>query len=352
MVIAAIGVAADVRADADRLKDEEIAAKMIELIKNISAQRQRKAQDSPGYAPSHYHYRFNQVETLGCFEADFRVLADLPAHLKQGLFAHAETFPAVLRFANASTFNDAKKDLRGLSIRVAVPNVAEGARTQTFLMNSHPVLFADTPETFLKFIQATAQGRRWWFFLNPMDPHLKALWILFRARDNHASPFDVQYWTTTAAQFGPPGSAAKFSAKPCSTHASQLPEVMSDDYLQENMRNHLARESVCFQLMVQRQLNPERQPIEDPSVLWDPTESPFEPVAEINIRAQQDFLAEEALNSCEQEVFDPWETLQAHKPLGRMNQVRRDVYRATARFRLQSHHSGLSDTGSLGDRSK
>lgn len=42
------------------------------------------------------------VKIHGCAVAQFRVLADLPAELAQGLFARPQTYPAVLRFSNAA----------------------------------------------------------------------------------------------------------------------------------------------------------------------------------------------------------------------------------------------------------
>jgi hypothetical protein len=203
-------------------------------------------------------------------------------------------------------------------------------------MNSHPVLFADSPETFLKFIQATARGNRWWFFVNPFDMHLKSLWILFRARAHHTSPFDIPYWTTTPSQYGGQGTAAKFSVAPCSTVTSKLPDSLEQGYLQDNMATHLARAPVCLQLLVQHQVDPLAQPIEDPSILWDPAEAPMTPVAKISFY-EQTFRSVPALLACEREIFDPWESLPEHEPLGGMNRVRRIVYQAIADFRLQSH---------------
>lgn len=326
----------------ERVGEDEgaIADEMVMLIKQISQQRQRAARDTDeqlksGPASDYYH-RFNQVETLGCFQADFKVYEDLPAALRKGLFASAGEYEAALRFANASTFDDAEKDLRGLSIRVNVSDSGDSPRYQTFLMNSHPVLFADTPETFLKFIRATANGRRWWFFVNPFDSHFKALWILFQARDHHASPFDVPYWTTTPARYGGERTAAKFSAQPCSEVQSNFPAEKVDGFLQENMKKHLMQAPVCYRLLAQLQQDAQKQPIEDASSHWAPEDAPFVAVAEIHF-TQQGFDTADAMLACEQEVFDPWQALPAHLPLGGMNRVRRLVYDKVAKFRLQSH---------------
>ena len=99
------------------------------------------------------------------------------------------------------------------------------------------------------------------------------------------------------------------------------------------MEQHLARAEACFDFMVQFQTNDKDMPIEDASVTWDEDDSPFQKVARIKIEAQA-FRTPAALASCESTSFNPWHSLLAHKPLGRMNQVRNRVYSLTSRFRL------------------
>ena len=63
--------------------------------------------------------RFNQAKTIACLKAEFRVHDDIPEELKQGIFSRPATYPARLRFANATERDDSKKDIRGLSIRLS-----------------------------------------------------------------------------------------------------------------------------------------------------------------------------------------------------------------------------------------
>lgn len=65
--------------------------------------------------------RFNQSKTVACVNASFQVHKDIPAELKQGLFAQPASYPARLRFANASEQDDSEKDIRGLSMRRREP---------------------------------------------------------------------------------------------------------------------------------------------------------------------------------------------------------------------------------------
>ncbi len=279
--------------------------------------------------------RFNQGKSLGCFNAEFEVADNLASELKQGLFEKPGRYSSQLRFASASTFDDSEKDLRGLSIKVlgvTGKSLSGESGEQHFLLNSHPALFVDTPETFYKFIQATYQDKRWKFFLNPLDSHLGSLWTVLKARDNHSSPFDIRYWSTTPYAHGD-AKAVKYSVQPCSSVTSELPGSLTENYLRDAMEQHLARAEACFDFMVQFQTNDKDMPIEDASVTWDEDDSPFQKVARIKIEAQA-FRTPAALASCESTSFNPWHSLLAHKPLGRMNQVRNRVYSLTSRFRL------------------
>ena len=188
---------------------DQIANSMIQMIMEMQKNSKRDGKIM----------RFNQGKSLGCFDAEFDVSSDLPTELQQGLFAQPGSYQARLRFASASTFDDSEKDLRGMSIKVlgvAGESLSGTDGEQDFLLNSYPALFVDTPETFLKFVQASSQGERMKFFINPFDLHLNSLWIIFRARENPSSPFDIRYWSTTPSAFGAE-RAVKYSVKSCST---------------------------------------------------------------------------------------------------------------------------------------
>lgn len=305
--------------------EDEVAEQMLALIKQVSQQRH----------PSGTIKRLNQAKSLGCFDGYFDVKQDVPATLQHGLFAKPGRYSAFVRFANASTFDDSEKDLRGLSIKVTgITGKALWGQPgqQDFLLNSYPVLFADSPEVFLQFIKAQRDDSIIGFFLNPFDSHLKALSILLSARDRPNSPFDIRFWSTTAYRLGTEHQAVKYSVKPCSDYQSPEPKGYSENYLRSAMQRHLSNTDVCFDFMVQKQLDPIDMPIEDATVEWDEDASPFVPVARLTIE-KQGFLGTEKLEQCESASFNPWQALVEHKPLGRINYVRKLVYEKMAAFR-------------------
>jgi len=277
--------------------------------------------------------RFNQSKTVACVNAEFTVHDDIPEELKQGIFSQPVSYPAKLRFANATNRDDSKKDVRGLSIRLS--NV-EGEvlwgkpGLQDFLLNSYPALFVATPEDFLAFARARQEDKKLGFFVNPLDPHLKSLLIAFKSLKKHLSPLDIRYWSTVPFRLG--NQVVKYSVIPCSDYQTTQAVEAGENQLRAALKAHLQQGPASFHFAVQKQTDPDSMPIDDASVIWDEEASPFITVATIKIEAQ-DFDNPESLATCERSSFNPWQSLAAHEPLGRMNQVRRLVYANAAQVR-------------------
>ncbi len=311
-------------------------AKKIPLDQLVAEMSQRVEAISLAEATNDIIPRFNQPKTVGCVAADFQVHEDIPIELKHGLFSTPSSYPAVLRFANASHMDDSKKDIRGLSIRVSNvegPVLWGEPGFQDFVLNSYPALFVPTPEDFLAFIRARQKGEELKFFINPFDPHLKSLMIVLKARMRHLSPLDIRYWSTVPFRLGETGGqVVKYSVTPCSSHKTTEAVNPGENQLRAAIKAHLQKEAACFYFGVQLQKDPQTMPIEDASVIWDEDVSPFQTVATITIN-HQDFDNTQSLSACERSSFNPWQSLAAHEPLGRMNAVRREVYANAAAFR-------------------
>lgn len=280
--------------------------------------------------------RFNQAKTIACVKAEFRVHDDIPVELKHGVFSQPGSYPAKLRFANATSRDDSEKDIRGLSIRlsnVKGPTLWGEDGYQDFLLNSYPALFVATPEEFLAFIRARQENKKLSFFLNPLDPHLKSLWIVFKSRKRHFSPLDIRYWSTVPFRLGEAnGQAVKYSVIPCSDYQTRQVVEPGENQLRAAIKSHLRHGPARFHFAVQKQSDPASMPIEDASVIWDEAVSPFQVLATITIE-DQEFDNSDSLVACERSSFNPWQSLAAHEPLGRMNQVRRLVYAKAAAVR-------------------
>ena len=312
------------------------AAAMIAAIRAVSL---REAGDGP-------LRRFNQGKTLGCFAASFDIAGGLPEELRQGIFAEAKGYPAQLRFANASADDDRARDFRGLSIKlreVAGEPLWGQPGVQDFLFNSHPALFAATPGDFRDFVQAAEGDALWRYFLHP--GHWYSLGVVVRGREKITNPFAIPYWSTTPYRFGDSSSrAVKYSLRPCADSVPQVSVKPAPDMLAAAMAQHLAAAPACFDFMVQFQTDPDTMPIENAAKPWDESASPFVKVASVHI--PQGDASRLAAEDCEAMTFNPWQSLDAHRPLGGINRVRLPIYAEIGRFRSEENaRRGAADDG-------
>jgi hypothetical protein len=98
---------------------------------------------------------------------------------------------------------------------------------------------------------------------------------------------------------------------------------------------HFAHEGGEWELRVQLNTDIETMPIEDPSVEWPESSSPYVTVA--RLRAGPQAAWSDALSHAIDEgmQFNPWHALAAHRPLGSVNRVRKAVYAMSRRFRAE-----------------
>jgi len=80
--------------------------------------------------------------------------------------------------------------------------------------------------------------------------------------------------------------------------------------------------------------------VEDNTVQWLESDSPFVPVARIEI-PKQSFV--ENQETCENLSYNPWHSLPAHKPLGVMNRIRKPLYLEVARYRRSMNNAQLCE---------
>lgn len=317
------------RASADEAR---ITDKMIDAIKAVTDQRY----------PDGDRMRFNQVKSLGCLDATFAIDDGIPDAYRHGVFSRSgSAYQAQLRFANATKLDDTEKDFRGLSIKLhGVDGTVLWGESgqQDFLLNSYPALFAADPEDFLAFIEAQKAGGVFRYFINPR--HFYSLLVVLKGREKISNPFAIRYWSTTPYRLGPDQTqAVKYSVKPCN-EVRETPQLDAHaNFLSEAMQQQLQQGPVCLAFMVQKQTDPDAMPIEDASVIWDESVSPYTQLATITIQNQQ-FQAPNRRSACEKMTFNPWQSLPEHRPLGGINRVRKPVYSEIARYRLDGQSQG------------
>ncbi|MFK7000992.1 catalase family protein [Flavobacterium oreochromis] len=272
--------------------------------------------------------------SLGLLKANFKIIKNLPIDLQVGIFQPGKIYKSFVRISNASgkVQSDKEKDIRGFAMKLIE---IEGKRfdtteshTQDFLMISHPTMPLGTIKLFRDAIYYAV---KW----NPLILAMKMFFTgngkilkeLNNAKKNQTSPLDLTYWSTTPYMYG--DKQIKFRIVPTSNTKSELPKVLSENYLTENMITHLQKDIATFDFFIQPFSDEINTPIENAGIEWN---SPFIKVAEIEIPIQN-FNTEERFDLAEQLSFSPSNSLEAHRPIGGINRARIEIYKALSKFR-------------------
>lgn len=274
----------------------------------------------------------------GCVRGEFIVEPDLPRHLRVGIFARGQAYPAWIRFSNQSgtVSRDHEKDIRGAAIKLLnVPGekletTSVGDTTHDFILISESRFVTKDVAQFDALVGALTGGgaRMIWFFLT----HPRAarnLWTSLKLFDN---PLTINYFSVAPYLLG--SHAVKYSLRPHNGAGPQNGSTSSPDYLREAMVRHLTNDGAAFDFLVQYQADSVSMPIEDVGVTWDERASPFQKVATLRI-AKQSFDTPERREFGDNLSFNPWRCLGEHRPLGGISRARRQVYRELARFRRE-----------------
>lgn len=329
------------------------------VVQALKALLQRN-REKTGHFHGDVHVKFH-----GCAAGEFRVLPNLPAELAQGLFKNERTFSAVVRFSNSASQPqpDLIPDGRGLAIKVF--DVEEdrltpddlSRRTQDFVMVNHPVFFARNVKDFLRLEQVlvTANdnplvtvtegltGGDW----NPLRWHWReALTAVQIAGHLPAHPASNTYFSMAPIRFGQ--YVAKYRVRPAGEILGSWLDLASSlgtqrDALQLMLAETLRSQQVLFEFQIQLRTSAETMPVEDATVEWPESESPYRTVALLLI-PRQEIDTEQQKATCRQLAFNVWHAIADHQPLGGINRLRREVYPISAAWRLQEADAPSKDT--------
>ncbi len=311
-------------------KEEQHIEEMVELLRSNLIRKY-----AAGETLRHFHPKMH-----GCLQAKFVIKEDLPRHLKKGLFAQAGTYDAWIRYSNAppKIQDDRKASGRGVAIKVL--NVSGesllpdpiGVSTQDFVMTTSPVLSAGHAANYRKALIALVKGfpHNLSYILWPDNWRRLALTIRFMKK--HRNLLNVDYFSGGPFRFGDESTAVKFKVSPVKNRILPTSGKPSVPYfLKERLIQDLKDKGVEFEMFVQFQKDPKKEPIEDTSQIW---KTPFEKVATIHI-LKQEFNTQERMMFAENLSFSPWHGLKAHRPLGGINRARKAVYDELAKFRRE-----------------
>ena len=306
-------------------------------------------------------YRSVHAKSHALLEGEMSVLGNLPAELAQGMFAKPAIYPVVMRISTnpGDILPDSVSVPRGLAVKVIGVDGerlsgSEGKRTQDFLMVNGPVFGAPDAKSFLKTVKLVAKttdilpGAKQILSaaLRGIEHVVEAVGGAsgtIKALGGHpmTNPLGETYYSQTSFRYG--DYVAKFAVAPVSVNLTQLHNAALDvrgkpDGIREAMLDFFRIHSGEWELRVQLCTNLESMPVEDSSKQWPEAESPYVAVARIHVGQQRAWSEARSAIVDDAMTFDPWQGLEAHRPLGSVNRARKPAYKMSGDFRAT--HSG------------
>lgn len=256
-----------------------------------------------------------------CARAQFEVLdvragrdPALVSRLAVGIYARPGTYPAMVRFGNSDpkVNPDSKPDVRSLSFSIEYGNATlagEKLTRQDYSMQSATTLPINDAYAFLatmKLLTAPSPPKGLWS-LSRRDK-LRVVRTLARAQvqvRQAVRPYQqLGYWSNVPFRHGP-AEVVKYCATPGVGNPAHPLQNRNPNCLQDELIRHLNEDTrmSCFDFGLQF-LDPEKMTwkgkrwdagfwIENASVEWDETQSPFHTVARLTLRPQSQLSAED-----------------------------------------------------------
>ncbi|MGE8153544.1 catalase family protein [Pseudomonas vancouverensis] len=295
------------------------------------------------------YLRDAHAKAHGCVKAEVQVLPELASDLRQGVFKEpGRTWQAMIRLSNGNAYPqfDSIRDARGMAIKLLdvtdkqLLSDQPGRTEQDFVMFSHPNFFVSNVAEYRQNVAAQADGKKMMAFFPSWDPHSWQVRHLFIALATLSpappSPTQSTYFSVSPYKFGEANAKFRVMPDPGNCPAYTLPEQNHKlpNFLRSALNQQLSTDRVpaCFVLQIQRQDANKYMPIEDTSIEWKESDSPFQTVARIRLPAQ-DFDTPALNLQCDNLSFNPWFGIEAHRPIGGINRLRKAVYEAVSDYR-------------------
>ncbi|MET0321300.1 MAG: catalase family protein [Duganella sp.] len=334
--------------DIEVIADDE-AALTREIVETMAASS-RCAFERHRHAIRDAHAKSN-----GLITGELTIHADLPAELRQGVFAQPRTYAVVARLSSAPSdiHSDAIPAARGFALKIIgvdgerLSPAIEG-HNQDFLMVNFPALAfgtipkyqrmlalleanAHAPDTFQRLVAGTAHGAKQ--LVEALGGTAGAT-LDGLARDNH-HPLGETYHTQAAIRYG--DYIAKLSLHPASDSVRSLTGLPLEDVQYASLRDaisaHFARDGAEYTLCAQLCTDLDTMPVEDAAIAWPAPLSPHRPIATLRFGPQATAHPARQVYGDDVLSFNPWNGVVAHQPLGGIMRIRRAAYERSAAFR-------------------
>ena len=301
-----------------------------EAARMMAAMQKRKDER---YGPGRALHR----KALAAVRGKLRVLDGLPEHARQGLFTAPGEHEVWVRLSNGALDKQSNRrpDIRGFAMRVfgVDGESALGGRTDhqdISLINQVAFAFPDSRH-FFGLVEAAGRSPGavigWMFKTFGLVGGFKQLKKLAATAGKPFTGFATEAFASTLPiSCGP--AAVKVRLLPPAGHKPRA-DVNGD--WAGDLTAQAAAGPLKYRLQLQFFVDEARTPLEDASVEWPESVAPFVDVAELVLEAPStdvDFIAR-----VEAGVFDPWQSLAAHRPLGEVMRARKVAYFSSQQVR-------------------
>ena len=278
---------------------------------------------------------------LLALDARLAIAPDLPPYARYGIFAEPTVYDCLIRLSNGGVDikQDSAPDIRGFALKVkgiSGPSALGSgtAVSQDFLLINHETFSSPGVEPFMGVVKAAARGNF------AVVGHMFATHGFFGGLGQlrkAAAMFSKSFSGFATETFN---SVVPLCCGPYAIRVRLLPASTDVDRAAKqdwaaDVRSRLIKGPLVHQLQAQFFVSESITPIEDASVAWPESESPYVTVGTLTIPQQSfdDAAAGAREKHASDVAFDPWSGLMAHRPLGEIMRARRVAYYASQQAR-------------------
>ncbi|MGV0744645.1 catalase family protein [Mycolicibacterium sp. XJ870] len=323
------------------------------LIEKITAKLRKN--NERAYRKYKHGLRDAHAKSHAILRGELIVAEGLRPELAQGMFAQPRTYPVIARISSTSGVlrSDKMRGVRGLGVKVLG---VEGPRamadepntTQDFVLVTHEEFLFGGARDYLRMGMPTATvlarlpdsalaaGSELLGLLKRIGLRIPDNLAVFIAENRPI--LGETFFSSAPIRYG--DYVARFKYAPLSTEVrdlenQRLPRNPSQDAHRDLIMDFFAKHTAEYELSVQLCTDEKTMPIEDARVHWDAKASPYLPVAKVVFGRQNPYSAVRRAYGDDVLSFNSWRGLEAHRPLGSINRLKRKVYEASSDFRHQ-----------------
>jgi hypothetical protein len=309
----------------------------------------------------------------GLARGEVEILSGLPSEYAQGIYARPGCHEATVRFSNGTNHTGADRFLgagTGIGLKIfgiegkTLLDDEPDSHTFDYAMINHPVFFINTIEQYM-FLQGlfaqvgtvpppdeSPEERRAkmyrflhdWVTGNGTLPPEQWAWeelgvFLQLAQIPAMNLLLYTYWSMGALRHG--DYIAKARVAPVQAFADRvvrraLDLASAEQVFHPALVAELRERPYEFDIQIQLCVDIERMPVENVTVRWPETLSPFVTVAKLRL-PQQDISGEDNFEKMDRISISPWRVRAEHRPLGNIMRSRKEAYRQSSILRHQAN---------------